>query len=457
MRYYGYKTLLFLLRGLIHLKRGTVWFGKRLGEIGGWIFLAYRNTIGYRLHKYLFLFQKKIHLETKQGAGSILSYLGKRRTLEAGLLAVAFLVAIPHTKLYTQESVGIPGRETPLYKLVGPGELEASVIQEITIEESLSQQIDAPSWAEGAARVETFVNPLNTLPTEPTDIAGMSAGGSAITKPTIIGDTSILDAAPGAPSQQKRTAIVQYTVEGGDTVSSIAERFGISISTILWANNLSARSYIRPGDTLSILPTNGVVHQVKKGETVSKIARQYDVPASEIIAFNKLQKDGGDIVIGEKLIVPGGEIAALRITPIIPRQDAFGRVAAPPPSITAPAGSGYLWPTSVRRITQYFGWRHNGLDIAGPVGTPIYAARAGTVVQSQCMRTGYGCHIIIDHGGGVQTLYAHNSRLYTSVGDVVTQGQIISLMGSTGRSTGPHVHFEVRVGRQAQNPLRYIR
>jgi murein DD-endopeptidase MepM/ murein hydrolase activator NlpD len=112
----------------------------------------------------------------------------------------------------------------------------------------------------------------------------------------------------------------------------------------------------------------------------------------------------------------------------------------------------------VRRITQYFGWRHTGLDIAGKLGTPIYATRAGKVIKSQCgWNGGYGCYIIIDHGGGVISLYGHNSQLFVSVGDKVVQGQNISVEGSTGRSTGPHLHFEIRVNGVHQNPLKYIR
>jgi len=136
----------------------------------------------------------------------------------------------------------------------------------------------------------------------------------------------------------------------------------------------------------------------------------------------------------------------------------LSNIAAPPPSVAAPAGSGYLWPAGVRYISQYFGWRHTGLDIAGKIGTGLYASRAGTVTRSQCgWNGGYGCYIIIDHGNGITTLYGHASRLYVSVGEYVSQGQTFAAMGSTGRSTGSHLHFEVRVNGARQNPLRYIR
>ena len=162
-------------------------------------------------------------------------------------------------------------------------------------------------------------------------------------------------------------------------------------------------------------------------------------------------------MIGEELIIPGGEKPQPVYVPPV-RKSALGSIGAPPPSIGAPAGSGYLWPTTVRRITQYFGLRHTGVDIAGPVGTPLYAAKAGIVTKSQCgWNGGYGCYVVVDHGSGVETLYGHASELLVTAGEDVSQGQTIALMGSTGRSTGPHVHFEVHLNRRLQNPLQYIR
>ena len=117
-----------------------------------------------------------------------------------------------------------------------------------------------------------------------------------------------------------------------------------------------------------------------------------------------------------------------------------------------------LWPTTARVITQYFTWRHHGLDIGLPKGQPIYAVDAGTVIKSQCgWNGGYGCHIIIDHGNGIKTLYGHSSRLDVTVGDAVARGQTIGLVGSTGKSTGSHIHLEVRVNGKAVNPLGYIK
>jgi murein DD-endopeptidase MepM/ murein hydrolase activator NlpD len=287
------------------------------------------------------------------------------------------------------------------------------------------------------------------------EISGISTGGSAVTKPTII------VSGPGTyqPGVIDRSDITTYTVQPGDVIGAIASRFGISVNTILWANDLTARSYIRPGDVLKILPHTGLTHVVKRGDTVKNIANKYQVSTETLIAANHLEADGRDIVVGEELFVPDGiKPVPAYVAPVVVRNTTFRDIAAPVPSVTAPAGSNYVWPSEVRYISQYFGLHHTGIDIAGPIGKQIYAAAVGTVIKSQCgYNGGYGCHVIIDHGNGIHTLYAHAAQLLVSVGEEVTQGQVIALMGSTGHSTGPHVHFEVRVNGKFQNPLRYVR
>jgi len=265
---------------------------------------------------------------------------------------------------------------------------------------------------------------------------------------------------PGLPgtqiSKRQRSGIIEYTVKMGDSISTIAEEFDISVNTILWENNLSSYSLIKPGMTLSILPVSGLSHTVARGETLSSVAKKYDVAESDIMTINKLA-DASQLSSGAKIIIPGGKKSSLpeykpktytgytAIKNIIKSSDA-------PPA----AGNKMNWPTQGHIITQYYSWRHTGLDVANKVGTPLYAADSGTVTYSG-WSNGYGYNVLIDHGGGKQTRYAHASKLYVKDGEKVTKGETIAAMGSTGWSTGSHIHFEVIINGKKLNPLNYIK
>lgn len=253
-----------------------------------------------------------------------------------------------------------------------------------------------------------------------------------------------------------REGIISYTVESGDTISGIANKFQISVNTILWANNLSAYSLIRPGNTLTILPTSGVMHKVKSGETVGKIALQYGVEEKDIFSYNDI-KSANSLIIGQNIIIPGGRKTTTQTTVASkPSTPASVVEKLTTPKKATDSGSSMVWPTEGHRITQYYSWRHTGLDIANKTGTPLYAAEAGTVEYSG-WSNGYGYNVLVNHGGGKKTRYAHASKLYVKVGDKVARGEQIAAMGSTGWSTGPHIHFEVIVNGVKQNPLNYIR
>lgn len=133
----------------------------------------------------------------------------------------------------------------------------------------------------------------------------------------------------------------------------------------------------------------------------------------------------------------------------------FALLNIPPPS-RVQSSSRFLWPTPSKKINQYFGWRHTGLDIDGNYSSPIYAADSGRVERSDSAASGYGLHIVLNHGGGVETLYGHLSKSFVRVGDSVQRGQTIGMMGCTGWCTGPHVHFEVIIGSRKVNPLSYL-
>lgn len=259
---------------------------------------------------------------------------------------------------------------------------------------------------------------------------------------------------------QFSNAIV-YEVKSGDTLSEIASKFEIKTKTISDNNEIANLNNLKPGTKLTILPVNGVLHTVKKGETAESVAKTYKVQKDKIIAQNKLAD--GNLKEGSTVIVPGGE-------KIIPRYIA-SRATASDDYRGAGYGtldatysgnvSGNLIKPASGQITQYYRRGHYAIDIGNRNKGPILAAANGVVTKSQGgYNGGYGNMVIIDHGNGRQTLYAHNSVLYVKVGDKVTQGQTIAWMGNTGRvygATGIHLHFELRVNGTKVNPLLYIK
>lgn len=459
----GYKILLCFLKSLMYIKRG---FGYVFSQIWKGIVVldkTYRKKIGFPIYKFLFHIKRKLTVVNILRKYSIVDLVGERGLLQVIVLIVLLFMAFPQSRLFARSNLKIPGENTLLYKIVGPGELDSSSFEEVTGGYQSVVSADSTktgSWKSGSI----VVSPINILQGESgaQEIAGTVLGGSALTKPLIIPGADIGSGKTGESGSGSRTEIVYYSVQQGDVIGAIAQRFGISVNSILWANNLSLRSYIRPGDKLAILPTDGVVHKVIKGDTIQRIARLYQANVEEIAKFNNLSNGGSGISIGQQIIIPNGKrivtsVAAKKTTSII-KTGILNNIIAPIPSISAPAGTGYLWPSAATVITQYYGWRHTGLDIAGKVGVPNYAAKSGTVIKSQCgYNGGYGCYIIIDHGNGIQTLYGHNMRLLVSVGQYVEQGEAIGLLGNTGRSTGPHLHFEIRVNGRKMNPLQYIR
>ena len=456
------KALLFLLSIVMFVKRLLVGFFQLIARGFSRLNGLYEKTIGPTFYHWLYTIQKKTRWVSLLKTSGLLGFFGRRSVLQVGLFSVLIIIMVPQTKLYTAETTKIPGRNTLLYKMVGPGEQDFSV-EDYIIEESLPPVAQADrNWRDGAisSHQSTIVGEVRP---HVEYISAISVGGTAVTKPTILpGNQLPTQEVSGTSQATERKSVTEYVVQSGDTIGAIAEAFRISVETIFWSNNLTARSYIRPGDTLKILPTDGLVHVVARGDTVSSLANTYDTESSKIIAFNNLQKDGSDIIIGESLIIPDGTKPVPKSTYRVPESRPYTPltdVAAPPPSVAAPAGSGYLWPLGAHVITQYYGFQHTGVDISGGgTGTSIYATRAGTVIKSQCgWNGGYGCYIIIDHGDGVHSLYGHASQLYVSDGESVTQGQTIAAMGNTGRSTGPHLHFEIRVNGVRANPLKYVR
>lgn len=229
-----------------------------------------------------------------------------------------------------------------------------------------------------------------------------------------------------------------YTVREGDSLSMIAEMYGVTSNTILWANDLSSAKAIKPGDTLVILPIPGVRYKIKKGDTLSTIAKTYGGEANEILAYNQIGE--GELQAGVTIIIPGGTVPA-------PTKVASGSKGGS----AGGKNSGFVHPVPGAKRTQGI-HGFNAVDLATSEGATIRAAAAGTVIVAKTggWNGGYGNYIVIKHANGTQTLYAHNSSNAVGVGAVVAAGETIGYVGSTGRSTGSHLHFEVR---GAKNPF----
>lgn len=233
-----------------------------------------------------------------------------------------------------------------------------------------------------------------------------------------------------------------YIVQQGDSPFSIALKFGINTDTLLIANNLRDGDYIKPGQQLLVLPINGVRIKIAQKDTIAALAKKYRGKEDEIKAFNGIYEDT-KLVVGNFIIIPDGEMP----TAVVSKP----RVTAPKYTSTTPSSGNWLiLPTTGRDWGKIHG--QNGVDVANACGTPVYAAAAGKVTLSDGIgwNYGYGKYIMIRHSNGVTTVYGHGSQLLVEQGQQVDQGQLIMLMGTTGRSTGCHLHFEVR---GAKNPL----
>jgi murein DD-endopeptidase MepM/ murein hydrolase activator NlpD len=272
-------------------------------------------------------------------------------------------------------------------------------------------------------------------------------------------DTSLVllnpqDIDAGLNATGHRSEAIAYTVQPGDVLGKIAEQFNITVNTLLWENNLSWSSTIRPGQKLTILPNSGVNHEIKSGDTILAIANKYQTDAEKIISSNKLA-DASDIKIGDLLFIPNGIKPTRVVSSYQPKTSVYSSKNVEPAN-EIHTGTKLLWPVNSNRITQYYHWRHSGLDIGDKTGSPIYAAESGKIERAGWSR-GYGYNVVINHGNGLKTLYAHASQLLVKTGDTVSRGETIALIGSTGWSTGPHLHLEVRINESRKNPLNYIR
>lgn len=316
-----------------------------------------------------------------------------------------------------------------------PGEAEAGFFSFISEIFSRKQGI-----ANESASVNSQNMPLLRSTLGPD--SGAARGGGDI---TLVGGSALLpetgpegSLADIEETDSEKDKISLYVVREGDTVSTIARMFDVSVNTVIWANDLKSNGAIKPGDTLLILPVSGVKHNVKNGDTLSSIAKRYKADLKEIVRFNNLSENS-ELAVGITILVPDGEISAPPIqrsarTYTVPNYDGY-----------------YLMPVDGAVKTQRL-HGYNGIDLASLYGSPVYAAAPGIVIVSKVTgwNGGYGKYIVIEHPNGTQTLYAHLSENLVTQGEIATRGEMIGRLGTSGKSTGPHLHFEVR---GARNPF----
>ena len=266
-----------------------------------------------------------------------------------------------------------------------------------------------------------------------------------------------------------RTEAVKYTIESGDSLYGIAKKFDLEPETVLWANYnvlYDDAHNISVGDELIIPPDNGIYVQWKESDQLQRLADKYRVEVHDILAspYNKLDMTDPVIEAGDFILFPGGYRETAAFNPVVyeysPNSGVKKVIAGPGGcawDYRAYSNGSFIWPSASHSLVgNDFGAGHMGVDLATVEGGPIYAADSGTVVYAGAISGGYGIMVMIDHGTGYQTLYAHLSGVAVSCGQGVSQGQVIGYGGSTGNSTGPHLHFEVRYGGGYVNPWQFL-
>ncbi len=427
----------FFVRVLLSLLRGLILVKRHAGSVAGKVFrpiktvgLFFVRLFGVPLVRVILLTRRSIDRALSPAKHQLVSVISNRFTIHVIMVVIVFSVAFVNISARDVRAEDF-GQQSLLYQLVSTDQFSQLEVVEagsavLTIGGDASYLADAVVDAQRHVDLD-YLEEVYVTP---------ETGQAEVAKPVV----------------PTREGIQTYVIQEGDTLGAIAEKFGLSLSTILWSNNLSFTSTIQPGDELSILPVDGVLYTVRSGDTLSSIARNFSVDTKTIMAQNGIES-ADRLAIGDKLLLPGGEppapVASAR------RSASISELFSAPSSSAVVAG-GWTWPTDWHVITQYFGWKHTGLDIDGDYSTHSYATRGGTVIYSG-WRSGYGLCVEVDHGDGYVTRYAHHSQNFVNVGDVVSAGQALGQTGSTGHSTGTHLHFEIIYNGHFQNPLDYIR
>jgi murein DD-endopeptidase MepM/ murein hydrolase activator NlpD len=395
------------------------------------------------------------------GRGSLISRLGAERAVPA--VAVAILLVA--TAISSAPSLGLAGPvggptgDGPGVRLTagavapaesGPvGATENGVQDYAAIDDR--EVADAAGAGDGAAVPGADGAPGTSEAVSRTSSYSLDDG--TILKPVAV-DTTVADG---------KGLMRSYRVRSGDTLTGIARKFGVSMMTVWWANNLKAKDDLHIGQTLTIPPVSGVVVTVGPTDTLDTLAAKHGVLPSEIVDANKL--DDPNLVIGQTLTIPGAHGASIATPaprPAAPRprstSSSPSRVSKPPARYT---GGAFAWPVAGGYISQYYHYGHYAIDIAADYGTAVKAAAAGTVTFAGWKSNGGGYQVWISHGSNLYTTYNHMSSISVGRGQHVSRGQQVGRIGQSGNATGPHLHFEVWRGPiwnggTRVNPLAYL-
>ena len=316
----------------------------------------------------------------------------------------------------------------------------------------------SPIATADAAIAVLDATPLGTTPGAEGDLPPADGLGEL----PVISDSSLAPA-PNPHTYQGQLPQHQfqtYVVERGDTPNGIAERFGIQPETLLGGNPWLSQesSLLQAGVELIILPIDGVLHDVQPGDTLEGVSAQYDIPVEQIVAYEANNLEFPFRLEPEtQILVPGAVRELFVWTPpdlssVLGRSSAEGGGVRP---VIVGTGT-YIFPVGSRNFTQFFWYGHPGLDIALAEGSPVYASDTGTVTFAGWNIYGFGNLIVVNHGNGAETFYGHLSGINVIPGQIVYQGNVIGTTGNTGRSSGPHIHFEIRINAVQDNPCWFI-
>ena len=397
----------------------------------------------------LYGFRRRFGRIYRPAKNRFMFFLTNRYAVHAVVIAIAVVAGTVNFRLgEVRAESEIFGQRSLLYGIVTQQEVE--VIEEYADPVNMTDAVAVSAFGDDALHV----SPGGATALAVVEVDGLGQSGIALSSP--VAETSARESAG------PRTAVITYVVQTGDTLSTISEQFDISLNTLLWANSLSVRSVIKPGMELTILPVSGVQHTIGRGDTLSAIAKKYGVGTDAIIAYNGM--DSSDTLkIGQQLIIPGGELIAPPPTtrPVAVRNIFTSAPAGSGGATTPTGGAKMVWPTDLHYIVRGLSWFHTGVDIdcngrADGTSTNDNYAAADGIVQFSGVKRGYGYAVEINHGDGIVTRYGHFHSLYVKAGESVLAGTPLGRCGSTGNSTGTHLHFEVIANGAFKNPASYL-